>query len=150
MTTELKPCQCGGEAKEFWRHSQRYNELSQFYIGCSSCGTTGKRVSPDDYGNGKQAAITAWNALTADKEISRLREVMHPLANRQTVAEMMSDQNRPPEWADLSLQERVMYPEPLASYAVNQLTDGQRLHLFAQYCRGCGSKDPSCQCWNDE
>lgn len=43
-----------------------------------------------------------------------------------------------------------LYPEPLASYAVNQLTDGQRLHLFAQYCLGCGSKDPSCQCWNDE
>lgn len=30
------------------------------------------------------------------------------------------------------------------------LTDEERLDLFAEYCAYCGSKDPSCKCWNDE
>lgn len=30
------------------------------------------------------------------------------------------------------------------------LTDEQRLELSASCCRGCGSLDPRCQCWNDE
>ena len=37
-----------------------------------------------------------------------------------------------------------------AERAVDALTDDERLQLFAGYCQGCGIKDPSCQCWNDE
>jgi hypothetical protein len=33
---------------------------------------------------------------------------------------------------------------------LNQLTDEERLDIFSEYCRTCGSKDPRCQCWNDE
>lgn len=31
------------------------------------------------------------------------------------------------------------------------LSDEERIALFSDYCRECGSSsDPSCQCWNDE
>lgn len=30
------------------------------------------------------------------------------------------------------------------------LTDEQRMSVLSRYCRSCGAKDPSCQCWNDE
>lgn len=30
------------------------------------------------------------------------------------------------------------------------LSDEQRLEIFGRYCRACGSKDPRCQCANDE
>lgn len=33
---------------------------------------------------------------------------------------------------------------------LDTLTDDERSSLFSQYCRYCGSKDPRCQCWNDE
>ncbi len=34
--------------------------------------------------------------------------------------------------------------------ALNKLSDGEREEIFNQYCKECGSKDTSCQCWNDE
>jgi hypothetical protein len=37
-----------------------------------------------------------------------------------------------------------------ARRALNALTDEQRADLFAEYCKFCGSKDPRCQCMNDE
>jgi hypothetical protein len=33
---------------------------------------------------------------------------------------------------------------------LNRLTDEERLDIFTEYCRACGGKDPTCQCWNDE
>lgn len=30
------------------------------------------------------------------------------------------------------------------------LTHEQRTDIFNQFCKHCGSKDPDCQCWNDE
>jgi hypothetical protein len=33
---------------------------------------------------------------------------------------------------------------------LNELTDEERLDVFARYCTYCGRKDPDCQCWNDE
>lgn len=30
------------------------------------------------------------------------------------------------------------------------LTDDERLGIFMRHCRDCGSKNPSCQCMNDE
>jgi DNA-directed RNA polymerase specialized sigma24 family protein len=33
---------------------------------------------------------------------------------------------------------------------LDNLTDEQRKELIDHYCWGCGSKDVSCQCWNDE
>lgn len=37
-----------------------------------------------------------------------------------------------------------------AKEALDQLTNEERLDIFTEYCRACGSKDPKCQCWNDE
>jgi hypothetical protein len=31
-----------------------------------------------------------------------------------------------------------------------QLTDEERVEVFAAFCTYCGSDDPDCQCWNDE
>jgi hypothetical protein len=33
---------------------------------------------------------------------------------------------------------------------LDAMTDGERMELFGHYCKACGCKDPSCQCWNDE
>lgn len=33
---------------------------------------------------------------------------------------------------------------------LNELTDRQRDWLFSNFCRACGSKNPRCQCWNDQ
>jgi hypothetical protein len=33
---------------------------------------------------------------------------------------------------------------------LDALTDDERSDLFNEYCSSCGSKDPECQCWNDE
>lgn len=33
---------------------------------------------------------------------------------------------------------------------LDELTDEERVELIGLYCRGCGIKDRSCQCWNDE
>lgn len=33
---------------------------------------------------------------------------------------------------------------------LSALTDEQRMDLFGNFCRACGSPDPGCQCWNDE
>lgn len=33
---------------------------------------------------------------------------------------------------------------------LDAMTDEQRMELFCDYCTECGSKDPRCQCWNDE
>lgn len=38
----------------------------------------------------------------------------------------------------------------IAKLHADQLTDDQRVELMGNYCRSCGCKDPSCQCWNDE
>ena len=38
----------------------------------------------------------------------------------------------------------------LARGLLAALTDEQRIDLFRDYCRSCGSNDPRCQCWNDE
>lgn len=32
----------------------------------------------------------------------------------------------------------------------SELTDEQRLDIITDTCRGCGTLDPKCQCWNDE
>lgn len=37
-----------------------------------------------------------------------------------------------------------------AIHELDDLTDEQRVKVFAMYCRHCGDKDPRCQCWNDE
>lgn len=34
--------------------------------------------------------------------------------------------------------------------ALDGLTDEQRMDLFSDYCKYCGTPDPNCQCWNDE
>jgi len=33
---------------------------------------------------------------------------------------------------------------------LDELSDDERAELFRNYCKYCGSKDPRCQCWNDE
>jgi hypothetical protein len=33
---------------------------------------------------------------------------------------------------------------------LDAMTDGERMELLGHYCKFCGCKDPSCQCWNDE
>lgn len=33
---------------------------------------------------------------------------------------------------------------------IKNLSDEQRMEIFSDYCRHCGSTDPKCQCWNDE
>lgn len=33
---------------------------------------------------------------------------------------------------------------------LDNLTNDERMEIFYHYCRDCGSKNPSCQCWNDE
>lgn len=33
---------------------------------------------------------------------------------------------------------------------LNDLSEDERLQVFAYFCDGCGSDDPTCQCWNDE
>jgi len=30
------------------------------------------------------------------------------------------------------------------------LSDKERILLFDNYCKYCGSNDPRCQCWNDD
>lgn len=37
-----------------------------------------------------------------------------------------------------------------AESAVAALTDEERLILFTEYCRACGTPDSSCTCWNYE
>lgn len=37
-----------------------------------------------------------------------------------------------------------------AKEALDLLTDEQRADLFAEYCKFCGSKNPSCPCMKDE
>lgn len=34
--------------------------------------------------------------------------------------------------------------------AIRTMDDSERLDIFSEYCRCCGSNDPTCQCWNDE
>ncbi len=41
-------------------------------------------------------------------------------------------------------------PHAQAVNALLSLTDEQRMSAFRLFCRHCGSKDPRCQCWNDE
>lgn len=38
----------------------------------------------------------------------------------------------------------------LAEAKLDQLTDDQRVELFAKYCRYCGDKDPRCYCHRDD
>lgn len=33
---------------------------------------------------------------------------------------------------------------------LDALTDEQRQLVMYPYCKECGSKDPGCQCWNNE
>jgi predicted Zn-ribbon and HTH transcriptional regulator len=37
-----------------------------------------------------------------------------------------------------------------AKSLLEKLSDDERLMLFSDYCKHCGSEDPHCQCWNDE
>jgi len=37
-----------------------------------------------------------------------------------------------------------------AKLVVDELTDAERRLLLSNYCRGCGSKNVKCQCWNDK
>lgn len=32
---------------------------------------------------------------------------------------------------------------------LESLTDEERVEIFNKYCKHCGSKNPSCKCWND-
>lgn len=43
----------------------------------------------------------------------------------------------------------VGYIDPIKE-KLDLLTDEARYALFSSYCRGCGSTDKGCQCWNDE
>ncbi len=38
----------------------------------------------------------------------------------------------------------------LARALLLELTGAERRRLFGEFCRYCGTKDPRCQCWNDE
>lgn len=53
-----------------------------------------------------------------------------------------------------SLKGRWEYPPAAALVpaiaALKELTEEQRRDVFAEFCKHCGSDDPSCQCWNDE
>lgn len=33
---------------------------------------------------------------------------------------------------------------------LRSLPRAERLEIFGDYCKHCGSADPGCQCWNDE
>jgi len=33
---------------------------------------------------------------------------------------------------------------------LNQYTDEERMDMFGNFCRSCGSKFIPCHCWNDE
>ncbi len=33
---------------------------------------------------------------------------------------------------------------------LDELSHESRTEVFSHYCKFCGDKDPSCQCWNDE
>lgn len=48
------------------------------------------------------------------------------------------------QWNGLEISLRLALKE------MDRLTDEQRVAVMAHYCRSCGAKDPSCQCWNDE
>ena len=37
-----------------------------------------------------------------------------------------------------------------AKHSLINLTDEQRMEVFSDYCRYCGSNDPTCRCWDDE
>lgn len=39
---------------------------------------------------------------------------------------------------------------PEISDIVAAMSDSQRMELFSNYCRSCGTNNPDCQCWNDE
>ena len=34
--------------------------------------------------------------------------------------------------------------------ALDKLSDNERLDIISSYCKHCGSKNPGCQCWNDD
>ena len=34
--------------------------------------------------------------------------------------------------------------------AMDKLTDEERMTIFSNYCKHCGSADLNCQCWNDD
>ena len=40
-------------------------------------------------------------------------------------------------------------PVDILAY-LNALTDDERMEIISRFCHHCGSKDTSCQCWNDE
>lgn len=44
---------------------------------------------------------------------------------------------------------RSEYPERLKSM-IDNLSDDERVFLFSNYCRGCGTKSHPCHCLNDE
>ena len=55
--------------------------------------------------------------------------------------------NIPKGWAD---EKPRSFAEQYVMILLLNMTDEERLDIISCFCRGCGRKDPSCQCWNDE
>jgi len=51
---------------------------------------------------------------------------------------------------DINARLSILRAEVEADSFWRMLTDEQRHALISKCCRGCGSLDTSCQCWNDE
>lgn len=66
---------------------------------------------------------------TADAEIARMRAVLATLESIGISATVTIEH---------------------IAKALAELSPDQRQELFGAYCRSCGSRDPNCQCWNDE
>jgi hypothetical protein len=59
------------------------------------------------------------------------------------------------EWLDESVKQPYFNEEKKYSLediekSLDALTNDERYDIFSKYCRSCGLKDTSCQCWNDE
>lgn len=63
-------------------------------------------------------------------------------------AEQMSEIRKQME--DLLIEGRLREWAAKIEAEWRRLSDGERVTLMALCCRGCGSLDTSCQCWNDE
>lgn len=56
----------------------------------------------------------------------------------------------PIEFSSLTPESRARWTRVAEAVNLDDLTDEQRLAVLSRYCRYCGSKNPDCQCGNDE
>ncbi len=74
-------------------------------------------------------------------EIKFLNRVSYPYMVFDTHGQAIGDEYQLPTLRQVS---------PDINALFDALTDDKRMDVFSDYCCSCGSKNPSCQCWNDE